>query len=170
MHTKPKRGDLFFTNLNPIVGSEQGGDKRPVLVISNNDGNEHSPTVIVLPITGNMKKSPLPTHVILPKSCGLDKDSIALAEQIRTVDRARLDSYIGRITYETQSAVDRALAVCVGLDIRRQGELLVLTLCPRCQANFVDSGYSLVKKGWQNEKTDCDFCQANKGLIFGIFK
>ena len=165
-----QRGDIYYANLDPIVGSEQGGTCRPTIVVSNNVGNSSSPTVVIVPITGNIRKPPLPTHVAIPKSCGLEKDSIALAEQIRTVDRSRLDGYIGRITYETQSAVDRALAICVGLESRRQGELLVLTLCPRCQANFTDSGYSLVKKGWQNEKTDCDFCQTNKGLIFGIFK
>jgi mRNA interferase MazF len=94
-----------------------------------------------------------------------------LAEQIRTIDRSRLSNYIGHIDRETQYEVDKALAVCIGLEKRRppKGEMLVLTLCPRCEAAFRNSDYLLVKKGWQEIKTDCDFCKTAKGLTFGIF-
>ena len=167
---KIKRGDIYYAYLNPVIGSEQG-DCRPVLIVQNNTGNEHSPTVIITPLTRNLRKNPLPTHVLLPKSCGLDRDSLVLAEQIRTIDRSRLSNYIGRIDRETQSAVDNALAVCIGLEKKRppKGEMLVLTLCPRCEAAFRNNEYLLVKKGWREIREDCDFCKAAKGLTFGIF-
>ena len=165
-----KRGDIYYADLNPVVGSEQG-DCRPVLVVQNDVGNEHSPTVVVTPLTRNLRKNPLPTHVIIPRSCGLDRDSLVLAEQIRTIDRSQLSNYIGHISREIQPAIDKALAVCVGLENHwaAKGEMLVLSLCPLCEADFKDSGYMLVKKGWQEAKTDCDFCKTAKGLTFGIF-
>ena len=167
---KVRRGDIYYAYLNPVVGSEQG-DCRPVLIVQNDVGNDHSPTVIVTPLTRNLRKNPLPTHVRLPKSCGLDRDSLVLAEQIRTIDRTRLSNYIGHIDKETQTEVDTALAVCIGLERRRppKGEMLVLTLCHKCEADFRNSGYMLLKKGWQEIKEDCDFCRAAKGLTFGIF-
>ena len=167
---KVKRGDIFYAYLNPVVGSEQG-DCRPVLIVQNDVGNEHSPTVIVTPLTRNLRKNPLPTHVLLSKSCGLDTDSLVLAEQIRTIDRSRLSNYIGHIDKETQNSVDTALAVCIGLEKKRQpkGEMLVLTLCSRCETDFRKSDYLLVKKGWQEIKENCDFCKTAKGLSFGIF-
>ena len=173
MQKKIKRGDIYYANLNPIVGSEQG-DKRPVLVVQNNMGNEHSPTVVIVPITGNLRKNPLPTHVTIPKSCGLDNDSIALVEQIRTVDRSRFSDYIGHVFDELQPEIDKALAICIGLKMRRQTkvEILELSLCPHCESDFKNSGFLLVKKsGWQEVKTDCDLCKAAaKGLTFCIFK
>ena len=167
---KIKRGDIYYADLNPVVGSEQG-DNRPVLIVQNNIGNEHSPTVVVLPITGNIRKNPLPTHVLLPKSCGLGRESLALAEQIRTIDRTRLSDYIGHISCDIQTEIDKALAMCVGIEKHRtkKGEMLELTLCSRCEADFRNAGYLVVKKGWQEIKEDCDFCKAAKGLNFGIF-
>jgi len=103
---------------------------------------------------------------------GLYPLSLALAEQIRTIDRSRLSNYIGHIDGATQNAVDNALAVCIGLENKRppKGEMLVLTLYPRCEAAFTNSDYLLVKKGWQEIKEDCDFCKEHaKGLTFGIF-
>jgi len=166
-----KRGDIYYAYLNPVVGSEQG-DCRPVLIVQNDTGNEHSPTVVVTPLTRNLRKNPLPTHVLIPQSCGLDTDSLVLAEQIRTIDRSRLSNYIGHISEKIQRDVDNALAVCIGLEERRpkKGEMLILSLCPRCESNFENSGYLLVKRGWQEHKEDCDFCNATaKGLTFGIF-
>ena len=169
MQQKIKRGNLYYANLNPVIGSEQNGNLRPVLIVQNNMGNEHSRTTVIVPITGNLQKNLLPTHVIIPKSCGLDNDSIALSEQVRVVDCTRLDEYIGCIDYEIQSAIDNALAICVGLEKRRlKDKMFVLSLCSRCESDFRNNGYSLIKKGWQQFKTDCDFCQVNKGLIFGI--
>jgi len=109
-----RRGDIYYAELNPVVGSEQG-DNRPVLIVSNDTGNNHSPTVIVTPLTGNLRKNPLPTHVLIPRTCGLDRDSLMLAEQIRTIDRVRLGEHIGHIDGVIWQTIDKALAVCVGL-------------------------------------------------------
>ena len=107
-----RRGDIYYAELNPVVGSEQG-DSRPVIIVSNDAGNNHSPTVIVTPMTGNLRKNPLPTHVVIPQTCGLGRDSLMLAEQIRTIDRVRLGEYIGHISDEIQPAVDTALTICI---------------------------------------------------------
>jgi len=165
-----KRGGIFFASLNPVVGSEQG-DFRPVLVVQNNAGNAHSPTIVVVPITRNLNKNPLPTHVVIPSSSGLENDSLALAEQIRTIDRSRIAGYIGHISGKVQAEIDTALSICVGIEKHRasKGEMMVLTLCSRCESDFRDSGYVLVKKGWQEVKEDCDFCKVRQGLAFGVF-
>ena len=110
-----KRGDIYYADLNPVVGSEQG-ERRPVLIVQNDKGNKYSPTVIVVPITGRLNKTPLPTHVLIPKSCGLDKDSLALTEQVRAIDRSRLGNYIGHAGKSVMSQVDMALSVSVGLN------------------------------------------------------
>ena len=109
-----KRGDIYYADLNPVVGSEQG-NTRPVLLVQNDTGNKHSPTVIVAPITGKLQKNPLPTHVRLSKSCGLEKDSLALTEHIRAIDRSRLGNYIGSADKSAMSQIDTALSVSVGL-------------------------------------------------------
>ena len=167
---KIKRGDMYYADLNPIIGSEQG-DRRPVLIVQNDHGNEHSPTVVATPLTASIRKNHLPTHVKIPHSCGLDKDSIILTEQIRTLDRSRLGEYIGHISSEMFPAIDKALAVCIGLENKRspKGEMLELTLCSRCESDFRNSGYLVIKKGWQDVKEDCDFCKTGRGLNFGIF-
>ena len=115
-----KRGDIYYADLNPVVGSEQGSN-RPCLIVQNNTGNKHSPTVIVTPITGKINKNPLPTHVLLPKSCGLERDSLALTEQIRAIDRARLGNYIGHVGKSVMSKIDVALSVSVGLVQKENG-------------------------------------------------
>ena len=165
-----RRGDMFYANLNPIIGSEQG-NTRPVLVVQNNLGNMHSPTVVVVPITQSLNKKPLPTHVVIQKSSGLNNDSMALVEQIRTIDRSRLAGYIGHIDSKVQADIDTALSVCIGIDQRRshKGEMLTLTLCSRCESDFRNSGYVLIKKGWQEVKESCDFCKVRQGLTFGVF-
>ena len=165
-----KRGDMYYANLNPTIGSEQG-DMRPVLVVQNNAGNAYSPTIVVVPTTRNLNKKSLPTHVVLPKSSGLEYDSLALVEQIRTIDRSRITAYIGHISVKVQTEIDTALLVCVGIEKQRssKGDVMTLTLCYRCEGDFRDSGYILVKKGWQKVKEDCDFCKVRQGLTFGIF-
>ena len=93
MERKFKRGDIYYANLNPVIGSEQGGT-RPVLIISNDVGNKHSPTVIVAPITSRIHtKAKLPTHTLINDFEGLDKNSIILLEQVRTIDKQRLRQY-----------------------------------------------------------------------------
>ena len=109
-----KRGDIFFANLSPVVGSEQGG-VRPVLVVQNDVGNKYSPTVIVAAITSKLNKAKLPTHIELAGvTYGLEKDSVVLLEQIRTLDKARLLEKIGNAS-EKLSEIDYALAISLGL-------------------------------------------------------
>lgn len=113
-----KRGDIFYAELNPVIGSEQGGT-RPVLVISNNTGNRHSPTVIVAAITSRVHtKAKLPTHTEVRDFEGLDKDSVVLLEQIRTIDKQRLKQYMGLMPDNIMARVDKALAISISLNNR----------------------------------------------------
>ena len=110
-----KRGDVFYADLSPVVGSEQGG-VRPVLVIQNDIGNKYSPTIIIAAITSQINKAKLPTHVeITGQEYGLPKDSVILLEQIRTIDRKRLREKIGRFDKEMMQYVDDALRISLGL-------------------------------------------------------
>jgi mRNA interferase MazF len=106
---------LFYADLSPVVGSEQGG-VRPVLVVQNDIGNKYSPTVIVAAITSQINKAKLPTHVEISASdYGLPKDSVILLEQIRTIDKKRLREKIGYLSAETMKKVDEALQISFGL-------------------------------------------------------
>ena len=110
-----KRGEIYYADLSPVVGSEQGG-VRPVLIVQNDVGNRHSPTVIAAAITSQKEKAKLPTHIELSASgCGLAKDSVVLLEQIRTLDKHRLRERAGQITAADQKRVDQALDVSLGL-------------------------------------------------------
>lgn len=110
-----KRGDVFFADLSPVVGSEQGG-VRPVLVIQNDIGNRFSPTVIVAAITAQIQKAKLPTHVEMDaEKHGFDRDSVVLLEQIRTIDKQRLTDKITHLDDDTMRKVDDALLISVGL-------------------------------------------------------
>ena len=110
-----KRGDIFYADLSPVVGSDQGG-MRPVLIVQNDTGNKHSPTVIAAAITSQTGKAKLPTHIALSgQSVGLTRDSVILLEQIRTIDKSRLREKMGRLDGETMSKVDSAIAVSFGL-------------------------------------------------------
>lgn len=111
------RGDMFYADLNPVIGSEQGGT-RPVLIIQNNIGNRHSPTVIVAAITSKADtKAQLPTHISLAAVHGLEQHSLVLLEQIRTIDRKRLKDFVGTLDEDTMLQIDKALAVSVDLKI-----------------------------------------------------
>ena len=110
-----KRGDVFYAELNPVIGSEQGGT-RPVLIISNDIGNSHSPTVIIAAITGRTQtKAKLPTHTEVKDVKGLDKDSIILLEQIRTIDKQRLKQHMGTMPTDIMARVDKALAISLAM-------------------------------------------------------
>lgn len=109
-----RRGDLFYADLNPVVGSEQGGI-RPVLVIQNDVGNHFSPTVVAAAITSRKAKNSLPTHILLENVPGLAPTSLLLLEQLRTIDRQRLRGYIGRISKEKMLEIDAALAISIGI-------------------------------------------------------
>lgn len=111
-----KRGDIYYADLRPVVGSEQGG-VRPVLIIQNDIGNKHSPTVICAAITSKMNKAKLPTHVELnTRRCAMVKDSVILLEQLRTIDKQRLKEKICHIDEDLQRRVDAALLVSMALD------------------------------------------------------
>jgi len=110
-----KRGDIFYADLSPVTGSEQGGI-RPVIVIQNDVGNKYSPTVIVAAITSQINKAKLPTHVeISSDEYGLNKDSVVLLEQIRTLDKKRLKEKIGHMTNADIALVEEALLISIGL-------------------------------------------------------
>ena len=110
-----KRGDIFYADLSPVVGSEQGRT-RPVLIVQNDTGNRHSPTVIAAAITSQTGKARLPTHInIAGGSVGLSKDSVILLEQIRTIDKRRLREHMGRLDEKQMAMVDDAIAVSFGL-------------------------------------------------------
>ena len=119
-HTKPvKRGEIYYADLSPVVGSEQGGI-RPVLIIQNDVGNRYSPTVIAAAITSQRDKAKLPTHIELDaQSCGLVKDSTVLLEQVRTIDKKRLRERMGEITPEAMNSINSALSISFGLTDRR---------------------------------------------------
>ena len=110
-----KRGDIYYADLSPVVGSEQGG-MRPVLIVQNDTGNKHSPTVIAAAITSQTGKARLPTHIELnAQSVGLSRDSVILLEQIRTIDKSRLRERTGTLDENTMTKVDNAIAVSFGL-------------------------------------------------------
>ena len=111
-----KRGDIYYADLSPVVGSEQGG-LRPVLIVQNDTGNKHSPTVIAAAITSQINKARLPTHIELEaKSYGLTKDYVVLLEQIRTIDKRRLKERMGSLDERLMTQVDNAIAVSFGLN------------------------------------------------------
>ena len=110
-----KRGDIYYADLSPVVGSEQGGI-RPVLIVQNDVGNKYSPTVIAAAITSQINKAKMPTHIELAaKEYGLNKDSVILLEQIRTIDKRRLREKIGRIDDRLMDSVNDAMSISLGL-------------------------------------------------------
>lgn len=108
-----KRGEIYYADLSPVVGSEQDGI-RPVLCIQNDMGNQYSPTIIVAAITSKLEKSELPTHVHI-RTDGLKVESIVLLEQIRTIDKGRLDRYVGKVSKEDMGRIDHALIASFGI-------------------------------------------------------
>lgn len=115
MQNPVKRGDIYYADLSPVVGSEQGG-MRPVLIVQNDTGNRYSPTVIAAAITSQTGKARLPTHIELSaRSYGLSRDSVILLEQIRTLDKSRLRERMGQLDAPTMDRVNNAIAVSFGL-------------------------------------------------------
>jgi mRNA interferase MazF len=114
--TSVKRGEIYYADLSPVVGSEQGGI-RPVLIVQNDTGNRYSPTVIAAAITSQTGKARLPTHIDLPvnEECGLSKNSVVLLEQVRTLDKRRLRERMGRVDDRMMERIDTAIAVSFGL-------------------------------------------------------
>ena len=117
-----RRGDIFYADLSPVIGSEQGG-LRPVLIVQNDVGNKYSPTVIAAAITSKMSKTKLPTHIDVPgEDTGLAKDSIILLEQIRTIDKKRLKEKMGHLDETTMNSVNNAIQVSFGLGLDKSDE------------------------------------------------
>ncbi|MBR6726741.1 MAG: type II toxin-antitoxin system PemK/MazF family toxin [Clostridia bacterium] len=115
MVTSVKRGDIYYADLSPVVGSEQGG-MRPVLIIQNDVGNKYSPTVIVAAITSRMSKTKLPTHIdVHADRSGVARDSVVLLEQLRTLDKRRLKEKMGHLDEQVMRSIDNAIAVSLGL-------------------------------------------------------
>ena len=111
-----RRGDIYLANLNPFKGSEQGGT-RPVLVLQNNDGNYYCPTLIVAPITTKLKKLNMPTHCYFEKVRGLAEPSMVSLEQIKTIDKCRIEKYLGKMTREQMTKVEDAIRESLGMEI-----------------------------------------------------
>lgn len=113
-----KRGDIYYADLSPVVGSEQGG-VRPVLIVQNNMGNRYSPTVIAAAITSQQTKANIPTHILIESELsGLSKNSVVLLEQVRTIDKKRLREKMGSINPGTMSKIDEAISISMGLSIK----------------------------------------------------
>ena len=109
-----KRGDIYYADLSPVVGSEQGG-VRPVLIVQNDVGNKYSPTVIAAAITSQQDKSRMPTHInVNGDACGLSKDSVVLLEQVRTIDKQRLKERMGNLSVADMNKINKALTVSFG--------------------------------------------------------
>ena len=162
------RGDMYYADLGQGVGSEQNG-YRPVLIIQNNTGNQHSPTVIIAAITSKTDEKPkLPTHYYMDAECGLQLPSVVLLEQLRTIDKGRLESYIGRLPARHIQGVDRALAVSIGLPTPAENKM-VLCLCSACARNFRDTGTYSVRRIYENTERDtCTYCNRGGGLDYEI--
>ena len=114
-----KKGDIYYAMLDPVIGSEQDG-KRPVVVIQNNLANKHSPTIIVAPITTVIKKTYLPTHIVIYKNNFLKKNSTILIEQIRVIDKSRITTFLGKLTEFQIQKVDKALVNAFAINIENK--------------------------------------------------
>lgn len=175
------RGQMYYANLDPVIGSEQGGN-RPVLVIQNNVGNRFSPTIIVAPITTRVKKMRQPTHIGIPPFFGLPQNSMAMLEQIRTIDKSRLGDYVGCLDDDVMDYIDEALGISVGLeDIHspqdeeqadNEPEVpneMVLTLCGTCLKQFIYTPDHIVKRIDRTQaKEPCMYCHVRDGYDYRI--
>ncbi len=183
---------MFYADLGHGIGSEQEG-YRPVVIIQNNVGNKHSPTVIIASITSKKDAKPkLPTHYYIDAESGLELPSIVLLEQLRTVDKRRLDDFIGHLFEKHIQGINHALAVSIGL-IESVPKKLILCLCSACADNFYGTGaycasnkvlghplaisdcasgsgsYSLRRiDPQQTEKDTCTYCNSRKGYDYEI--
>ena len=160
---------MYYADLGKGVGSEQEG-YRPVVIIQNNVGNRHSPTVIIASITSKRDaKAKLPTHYLIGDEDGLELPSIVLLEQLRTIDKRRLNSFIGHLSEKHIQGINHALAVSVGL-IESIPNKLILCLCRTCAENFYGSGAFVLRRvnADQTEKDTCTYCNSRKGFDYEI--
>jgi mRNA interferase MazF len=166
MGRKIIRGDIYYAELDPVMGSEQGG-LRPVLVLQNNRGNAYSPTIIVAAIT-TREKPQLPSHLSLSSVPELKAGSALLLEQLRTIDKLRLRRYIDSAPPETMRLVDTALAVSLGLCCPVKPPATLMTLCPVCKGDFEAAGFHLRRRGNTGAKDTCDYCNTRRGFDFAV--
>lgn len=163
-----QRGAVYYADLDPVQGSEQSGC-RPVLNIQNSVGNKYSPTIIVAAITSK-PKSKLPTHVPITGMENLEKDSVVLLEQLRTIDKLRLKEYLGLMNKSCMKKVDEAL--CISLEIPIKENPMLICLCSICARQFYDSPEYYIRRSKieQQEKETCMFCNVRQGYDFVINK
>lgn len=162
-----RRGDMYYADLGQGIGSEQKGT-RPVVIIQNNVGNKHSPTVIIAAITSKTHvKAKLPTHYYIDAGNGLELPSIVLLEQIRTIDKRRLSGYIGRLDEKHIRGINHALAISIGL-IEPIPSKLALCLCGACADDFRSTGAFLLRQAdpQQAEKEICVYCRQRPGVDY----
>lgn len=165
------RGDMYYADLGRGIGSEQEG-YRPVLIIQNDTGNKHSPTVIVAAISSKVDaKAKLPTHYLLKAENGLELPSLVLLEQLRTIDKRRLETYIGHLEEQHIRRLNRALAVSVGL-IEETPKNLIMCLCPACANNFYGTGSYYLRRVHPGrvEKDICTYCGQRPGFDYEVVK
>ena len=163
------RGDMYYADLGKGIGSEQEG-YRPVVIIQNNVGNKHSPTVIIASITSKRDaKAKLPTHYLIGAEDGLEMPSLVLLEQLRTIDKRRLSSFIGHLSEKHIQGINHALAVSVGL-IESIPNKLIRCLCRTCAENFYGSGAFVLRRvnADQTEQDTCTYCNSRKGFDYEI--
>lgn len=159
------RGDLYYADLGKGVGSEQNG-RRPVVIIQNNIGNKHSPTVIVASITSKIgAKAKLPTHYYIGTECGLELPSVVLLEQLRTIDKRRMDGYIGRLSPKHIDGINHALAISLDF-VNKLNDVLIMSLCPVCEQHFRNTGsyYIYRLNPEQMVKDTCTYCNKRSGF------
>lgn len=157
-----RRGQVYLALLDPVIGSEQGG-RRPVVVVSNNMGNRHGTTIVVVPVSTSAR-SALPTHVRVGGEAGLSERSVALCEQVRTVDKKRLLRFMGRLGRSSMALVGVALETELGL--AQDAELIVL--CPSCADDFREAGSCRLRRVSPNEPSGefCSVCATRRGYEY----
>lgn len=161
------RGDLYYADFGMGVGSEQNGC-RPVMVVQNDTGNRYSPTVIVAAVTSRKEnKVQLPVHYHIGAGCGLERPSVVLLEQIRTLDKQRLGNYIGRLAKADLEKLDHRLMVSLGLDSYIPGAL-TMCLCGACADNFRAAGIYTLRRAnaAQMERDVCTYCGQRRGYDY----
>ena len=164
----PRRGDIYFADLDPTVGSEQSGI-RPVVIVQNNIGNNLSPTLIIAPIT-TQKKASIPTHVPIAGITGLSPNAIALLEQVRAIDRQRLQNKLGYLIREQMWEIDRAFALAIGI-AKIPNPPLLMSLCHEHAQYYYDSPDHEIRRSdmLQETKESCSLCQTRSGWDFFIW-
>jgi mRNA interferase MazF len=162
------RGDIYYASLGSGIGCEQSGH-RPVIVVQNDSGNAHAPTVIVVPVTSRTKTK-LPTHLPLSGIAGIRAGSVALMEQVRTIDKSRLGKRIGSVHDVGMGLMDAALAKSLDLHRGTSGHKPdLMSLCKACADNFEDSGYTLRRaKHTQQHKEPCTYCNKRTGFDYWV--